>query len=100
MWFAALLSMFISVLQIIFLTGKCNVLGSRNVSLFVVLTLFFSIVLTITSASIFTDKFGEGCGTGETEDDCKAQLFFLYASPLPIRATMLWFKSQDTGFVR
>merc|ERR1712146_259647 len=100
LWFGSLLVIFVSFCSIISWTGRCPLVNNRYMSLAITFLLFLAIVLDIAAASIFTDTFGESCGQGYTKDDCKAQLFFLYISPFPIRATLFYFKLRDLGYAR
>lgn len=65
------------------------------------LLMFVAIILVIAAASIFTANYGDQrCGTGDMETTCESEIFFMYGSPLPIRAMILFFKMQDLKWVK
>ena len=100
-WFSSVLVMFVSVIQIVYWTGRCDCTVNRNVNIFLSFCLFLSIVLVIAAASIFTSNYGDQrCGSGDMETTCESEIFFLYASPVPIRAMILYFKMQDLHWVK
>ena len=101
LWFGSVCVMFVSVLQIVYWTGRCDCTVNRNVNIFMAFLLFLSIVLVIAAASIFTANYGDQrCGSGDMETTCESEIFFLYGSPFPIRAMILYFKMQDLHWVR
>ena len=101
LWFGSVCVMFVSVLQIVYWTGRCDCTVNRNVNIFMAFLLFLSIVLVIAAASIFTANYGDQrCGSGDMEITCESEIFFLYGSPFPIRAMILYFKMQDLHWVR